>query len=270
MEAQIYLIENKINKKKYIGTTKTKYGNMIFGYENRFKHHLVNAFTQSKYNDCPRLYNAIRKYGKDNFKIELLKECSMNERAELEKYYIQLYNSSNDKYGYNISLGGDGRSVSYVSDEIRNKISSAQTNTDECNIKSYYRNSEKVGYYVKRRERGIVHQKYFTSTKYTLDENYEKATEYLDSIKSGTFDKNPYNRTDDLPTHITKIYNKSHTIHTGYLVCYKKYNIYKRFTNDNNDNNIIYAKEYLEKVLNEVKTIYTDVKTSADNPQRSF
>ena len=184
MEAEIYIITNLINDKKYIGITKKKYGDTLFGYKTRFKHHLVNAFTKSKSNDCPRLYNAIRKYGKDNFKIELLEECSMDERAEREKYYIQQYNTNNDEYGYNISLGGDGRSVSYVNEDIRLKISNSQITKGECNIKPYHRNNILVGYYVKRRERGMVYQKYFTSSEYTVEENYNYAVEFLNKIKN--------------------------------------------------------------------------------------
>jgi hypothetical protein len=269
-EAQIYLIENTINNKKYIGTTKKMYGNINFGYENRFKHHMTNAFIKSKENDCPRFYNAIRKYGKDNFRVELLKSCSMEERGHYEKYYIDFYKSYDDKYGYNISLGGDGRSVSFVNEDIRTKISAAQTTIGECNIKPYYKNNILVGYYVKRRDRGNIINKYFTSSKYSPVENYNKATEFLNKIKNGDFtNDNPYNRTDNLPTNITKIYNKSKTVHIGFLVCIRKYNINKRFTVDSLDINLDNAKKYLEQVLNEVKTIYTDVKTSADNPQQS-
>jgi hypothetical protein len=68
---EIYKISNIINNKVYIGKTKKYYQNNPFGFENRFKNHIICAFSKSKKNDCPKLYNAIRKYGKDNFKTEL-------------------------------------------------------------------------------------------------------------------------------------------------------------------------------------------------------
>lgn len=47
---------------------------------------------------------AIKKYGKDNFKIELLERVSLKEANEKEKYYIGKYNTYNK--GYNATLGG--------------------------------------------------------------------------------------------------------------------------------------------------------------------
>jgi group I intron endonuclease len=271
MESDIYMIINILNGKLYIGITKKKYGDNDFGYKTRFKQHLINAFTKSKCNDCPKLYNAIRKYGKDNFIVILLEECRMDERCDKEKYYINKYNTTNDNYGYNISLGGDGRSVVNINENIRQKISSSQSNVGECNIKPYYRKNIHVGFYVKRRENGRMYQKYYTSTEYTVEENYNKSLEFLESIKNNTInDLNKYNRKDDLPQNITIVYNKSNTKSIGYLVSIKKYQIYKRFTQDELEVSLIKAKEYLKNVLNEVKTTYMNSeKSDADNPQQS-
>lgn len=50
---------------------------------------------------------AIRKYGKENFKKEILGECeTIEELNELEKYWINKLNSTNHNIGYNISYGG--------------------------------------------------------------------------------------------------------------------------------------------------------------------
>ena len=56
--ALIYKITNTETDKIYIGRTKEYYGEKYFGIERRFKHHLTNAFTKSKYNDYPRLYGS--------------------------------------------------------------------------------------------------------------------------------------------------------------------------------------------------------------------
>ena len=126
MSYLIYKITNVANDKIYIGKTKEYYGNQYFGIEGRLKQHMINAFTKSKYNDCPRFYNAIRKYGKDSFVIELLEETNENEVNNSEIFYINLLGSTDDNIGYNISLGGDGRSVVHVNEDIREKISKAQ------------------------------------------------------------------------------------------------------------------------------------------------
>lgn len=76
MKFLVYKITNTENNKIYIGKTKKYYKDKYFGIEGRLNNHLTCAFTKSKFNDCPRLYNAIRKYGKDKFKIELLEETT--------------------------------------------------------------------------------------------------------------------------------------------------------------------------------------------------
>lgn len=56
MNYLIYKITNTANNKIYIGKTKEYYGSEYFGIAGRLRHHLVNAYTKSKYNDCPKFY----------------------------------------------------------------------------------------------------------------------------------------------------------------------------------------------------------------------
>ena len=57
-------------------------------------------------------WNAIKKYGWDNFQ-HLIIENNLTEKEaeEKEKYYILKYNTGNKKYGYNIAPGGNGGKV---------------------------------------------------------------------------------------------------------------------------------------------------------------
>ena len=89
----IYKITNKINSKIYIGkTTKTL--------EERFLKHKYNHKTQNTY-----LYKAMRKYGIENFVIEVLEITThLDER---EKYWI-----STMKPQYNMTAGGEGGNTS--------------------------------------------------------------------------------------------------------------------------------------------------------------
>lgn len=82
------------NNKKYIGITYRK-PHIRWGHGSNYKNN--NYF-----------YNAIRKYGWENIKHEILYENLTKEEAEQkEKELIAQYKSSQREYGYNISLGGD-------------------------------------------------------------------------------------------------------------------------------------------------------------------
>lgn len=211
----IYKIINNITNKIYIGKTKEYYGtNNINGIEGRFKQHIVNSKSKTKFNDCPMLYNAIRKYDSDNFKIELLEKTTKEQVNIKEIEYIKLYDSTNSLNGYNISLGGDGRSVVIVNETTREKISKAQNKnilimTDNINIKKYIKNDIHIGYTVARKERGTNFRKYFTSKKYTIEENYEKALDWLNNIKNNKKDDSlKYNKDINLPKYIYVVKDK--------------------------------------------------------------
>lgn len=55
------------------------------------------------------LLYAIKKYGKENFKKEILESCSdVDHMREREIYWIEFYNATNKDIAYNIQQGGDG------------------------------------------------------------------------------------------------------------------------------------------------------------------
>lgn len=93
---RIYIIRNTINSKVYIGQTKVSL-------KLRFQNHLSAARNGKDY----VIGKAIRKYGEENFYIELLKECTIEELNERERYWISYFNSTDNKFGYNISIGGN-------------------------------------------------------------------------------------------------------------------------------------------------------------------
>lgn len=104
---KIYLITNNENKKQYVGITK-------FSIEERFLQHTRRGFI---------LTEAIKKYGKDNFYIDLIEEVESAERAyELEQYYIKEY-STKVPNGYNLTDGGDGLYGVIIDDEDRKRRS---------------------------------------------------------------------------------------------------------------------------------------------------
>lgn len=103
----IYKITNTLNDKVYIGQTSATI-------EHRWKQHIQDS---KKYKDRP-LYRAFNKYGIDVFKIEIIEECPPEKVNEKECFWITYYNSYH--YGYNATLGGEGR-LKYNYEEIGNK-----------------------------------------------------------------------------------------------------------------------------------------------------
>lgn len=94
----IYCITNLINNKKYIGKT-------LDSITDRFKEHCQDATRRCEENRP--LYRAINKYGKENFKVELVDSCEEGELSGKEIYYISVYDTYN--HGYNATKGGDGK-----------------------------------------------------------------------------------------------------------------------------------------------------------------
>ena len=97
--AFIYKITNTINGKAYIGATITKVNE-------RWNRHVHASF---KFLDGQALHAAIRKYGKEAFKIEILHEDPDADYVfnVLEPKYIVEHNTYGNN-GYNMTRGGDG------------------------------------------------------------------------------------------------------------------------------------------------------------------
>lgn len=70
------------------------------------------------------LNRAIKKYGRENFKKEIIEWCEDKfHLCKREIYWINIFNSTDSKIGYNLSLGGDGGNVgikAYI--KIGNKL----------------------------------------------------------------------------------------------------------------------------------------------------
>jgi len=92
----IYITTNLINNKKYIGQHKSK------------------SFDLNYLGSGKLIVEAIKKYGKDNFKTEVIEWCtSAEELNNREIYWIQYYNAVNDNNYYNLHDGG-GSGWDYV------------------------------------------------------------------------------------------------------------------------------------------------------------
>lgn len=105
---EIYKVTNKTTKNIYIGQA-PKYitaNNQRWGGKGRWTRHIRDATSDktTKGVDC-EFYKAIRKYGKDDFTLEIICDCLLSELDELEMKYIEEFNSL-EPIGYNMTTGG--------------------------------------------------------------------------------------------------------------------------------------------------------------------
>lgn len=101
--AYIYKITNQVNNKIYIGKT-------LETIQERWRQHRHDY--HKKHLQKRPLYEAMAKYGAENFTIEEIEECDHSIVNERERYWIMQYRSYigfEDAWGYNATLGGDGK-----------------------------------------------------------------------------------------------------------------------------------------------------------------
>lgn len=107
MYGYIYKTTNMVNGKIYVGQ------------------HIADTFTEKYKGSGLKLKASIKKYGNNNFKVELLQEClSLQELNDSEMLWIKELNSTDDRIGYNIKLGGNNAPWS---EEVKQRMSKSAT-----------------------------------------------------------------------------------------------------------------------------------------------
>lgn len=91
----IYKITNILTKECYIGQS--------VNIKDRFSEHIKAGVGATEASITNKLYQAIQKYGIQNFAFELIEACPASELNIKEKYFISLYQS--DIIGYNQTKG---------------------------------------------------------------------------------------------------------------------------------------------------------------------
>ena len=194
---EIYKITSLSTSKIYVGQAVSHILNhkkyRPYGHEGRFRCHISEAFSTKK-NQSHYLNNAIRKYGVEDFVVELIECCDIKNADEREIYYIKELNSLYPN-GYNLKNGG---STFTHSDESKKRVSSGVTNyykdkkfdrfkdikniDDDIDkyIKPLKRNNEQYGWYVyidrKKADFGGVH--------IPLEQSKISATEFILYLKN--------------------------------------------------------------------------------------
>lgn len=120
MYGYVYKTTNLSNGKIYIGQ------------------HKSDEFDCFYFGSGIKISNALKKYGKSNFKCEVLIECNnKNDLDFYERKFINDLNSIDINIGYNIALGGSGAQLVHQTEETKKKISksnSGKKRTEECKI----------------------------------------------------------------------------------------------------------------------------------------
>ena len=113
MEGIIYCYHCIPTGKKYIGKT-------LYEAKRKQDHkYNVSIKTSTKF------YNAVRKYGWDNFVYGIIETVEANLLENVEKFYIQKYNTMIN--GYNMTIGGDGKFGWKATPETKEKIKKSNT-----------------------------------------------------------------------------------------------------------------------------------------------
>ena len=107
---KIYMYENIINHKRYIGQTCSSLAQRA-------------GKNGIKYKNCIYFYKAIQKYGWDNFQSYILEQnLSLDQANQKEQYWIDYYQTKDLNKGYNLKNGGSNGSLS---EETKQKISNS-------------------------------------------------------------------------------------------------------------------------------------------------
>ena len=124
MTCGIYMIQNKVNNKMYIG--------QAVDIEDRWGEHRRGL--RGGYHPNKHLQNSWKRDGEENFEFSILLECAESQLNTFEEYYILELMTYNDRVGYNKTYGGgSGRPT----EETKRKLSES-IKGKYCGEKSYW------------------------------------------------------------------------------------------------------------------------------------
>ena len=109
----VYEIFNMVNGKSYVGQS-TNITQRLSKHKSELRH--------NKHQNL-HLQNAWNKYGEHSFLFNILEYCNIDELDDIERYYINIWNLTNNQYGYNVESGGNLNKT--LSTETKRKLSEA-------------------------------------------------------------------------------------------------------------------------------------------------
>ena len=205
MYGYIYITTNLINGRQYIGQKK------------------ATKFLENMYLGSGKILNqAITKYGKENFKVEMLCECNSKEELDNQEiYYIAKYNAQSDRHYYNICKGGEagpggplfkGRchseeTKSLMSQNRKGKLNSNYGNRWHCSEQTKALHSKLS----KGSNNGMYGKKHTAETKAKI--GAKNKASMLDRINITNGKDNKYIKSDKLNEWLDKGWYEGHTPH---------------------------------------------------------
>lgn len=127
MGCGIYLIENKVNNKKYVGSS--------IDIPVRIMNHKYSL--RKNYHPNDYLQNSYNKYGEDNFVFTVLILCDEVELVDNENFYITKFNSNDLTVGYNLATVNEFRRNNYNEEvKIKNSKHNLKVNNNYIKFKS--------------------------------------------------------------------------------------------------------------------------------------
>mgnify|MGYP001605325358 FL=1 len=140
----IYVIENILNHKKYIGSS--------INIKRRFQYH--KSMLRRNEHDNNHLRSAWNRYGEDNFEFYILLKCDKDMLLMWEKEAFRLFKCCEREFGYNLQ---EDPTTTKPNDETRKKLSLASSGERNPNFGKTHsvttikkiseaRTGQKVGY----------------------------------------------------------------------------------------------------------------------------
>ena len=126
MYGYIYKITNLINEKKYIGKHKSA------------------SFDKDYFGSGKIIKQAVKKEGKENFRIDIIEWCENKEQLnEAEKYWIKFYDAQKSEEYYNIASGGEGNEGLIFTEEQKLNLHNIQIDRVRMHKGSIEKNPKK-------------------------------------------------------------------------------------------------------------------------------
>jgi hypothetical protein len=106
-KGEVYVITCKTTKLQYVGAAKEYMGadKQNWGTKGRWTRHIYDSSNKERAGYNTEFYQAIRKYGKDDFEVKTICIVSIEDMYDHEKHYIKTYNTLHPN-GYNMTEGG--------------------------------------------------------------------------------------------------------------------------------------------------------------------
>lgn len=173
-QSGIYCYRNKINNKKYVGQS-------VDLVERK-----RDFFVRNKMYSGKIFQNAIEKYGRENFEYSILTHCKPEELNFFEAFYISRLKTTDRKYGYNATTGGDSfertedcrkHMAESWTDERRKKIS--EKLSGENNGFYHHKHDEATIELLKKHKKECDEKRFFERYGYNISELVKRVEKYI-------------------------------------------------------------------------------------------